>query len=120
MNPDCRIYFVPYNGANPEWFLQEVERRKEHIDHVYCELPCKEMISHVRFTFDDKKSAGENPADVDAMRAFAGDGDTHLMQRLPMEPAANGNMAGTTQPSTSRAWPTNAATSTRPGRSDIK
>ncbi|MBO5650151.1 MAG: U32 family peptidase, partial [Selenomonas sp.] len=70
MNPDCRIYSVPYNGANPEWFLQEVERRKEHIDHVYCELPFKEMISHVRFTFDDKKSAGENPADVDAMRAL--------------------------------------------------
>ena len=59
MNPDCRIYSVPYNGANPEWLLQEVERRKEHIDHVYCELPFKEMISHVRFTFDDKKSAGE-------------------------------------------------------------
>ena len=59
-----------HNGTNPEWFLQEVEKRKQNIDHVYCELPFKEMISHVRFTFDDRKSAGENPADVDAMRAL--------------------------------------------------
>ena len=64
MNPDCRIYSVPFNGADPEWFLQEAEKRKKHIDHVYCELPFKEMISHVRFTFDDKKSAGDNPASI--------------------------------------------------------
>ena len=70
MNPKRRIYSLPYNGTNPEWFLQEVEKRKQNIDHVYCELPFKEMISHVRFTFDDRKSAGENPADVDAMRAL--------------------------------------------------
>ena len=70
MNPKRRIYSLPYNGTNPVWFLQEVEKRKQNIDHVYCELPFKEMISHVRFTFDDKKTAGENPADVDAMRAL--------------------------------------------------
>ena len=69
MNAKNRIYSLPYNGTNPEWFLQEVEKRKKHVDHVYCERPFKEMISHVRFTFDDRKSAGENPADVDAMRA---------------------------------------------------
>ena len=70
MNPKRRIYSLPYNGTNPEWFLQEVEKRKQNIDHVYCELPFNEMISHVRFTFDDKKTAGENPTDVDAMRAL--------------------------------------------------
>ena len=70
MNPKRRIYSLPYNCTNPAWFLQEVEKRKQNIDHVYCELPFNEMISHVRFTFDDKKTAGENPTDVDAMRAL--------------------------------------------------
>ena len=69
MTPAYRIYSVPYNGTEPEWFLQEVKKRKQHIDHVYCELPFQEMISHVRFTFDDRKAAGEPPANVDSMRA---------------------------------------------------
>ena len=163
MNAKNRIYSLPYNGTNPEWFLQEVEKRKKHVDHVYCELPFKEMISHVRFTFDDRKSAGGKsrrcgrdaralfeqlsriPAALEGQgapylsrqryvlslrrrrrsqkfrrhvgaggkgasargihpfrlsgggalaRALAGGGDTHLMQRLPVESAANGNLAG--------------------------
>ncbi len=51
------------------YYEPKAQDRKQNIDHVYCELPFKEMISHVRFTFDDRKSMGENPADVDAMRA---------------------------------------------------
>ena len=53
MNAKHRMYSLPYNGTNPEWFLQEVEKRKKHVDHVYCELPFDEskMISHVRFAF---------------------------------------------------------------------
>ena len=54
MNAKHRMYSLPYNGTNPEWFLQEVEKRKKNIDHVYCELPHEEMLSHVRFTFDGK------------------------------------------------------------------
>ena len=54
MNPKRRIYSLPYNGTNPEWFLQEAEKRKQNIDHVYCELPNEEMLSHVRFLFDGK------------------------------------------------------------------
>ena len=42
MNPKRRTYSLPYNGTNPEWFLQEVEKRKQNIDHVYCELPFNE------------------------------------------------------------------------------
>ena len=54
MNAKHRMYSLPYNGTNPEWFLQEVEKRKKHVDHVYCELPFDEgkMISHVRFAFE--------------------------------------------------------------------
>jgi len=54
MDPTNRIYSIPYNGTDPEWFLQETEKRKPHIDHVYCELPNEEMLSHVRFLFDGR------------------------------------------------------------------
>ena len=47
MDPTNRIYSIPYNGTDPEWFLQETEKRKQHIDHVYCELPNEEMLSHM-------------------------------------------------------------------------
>ena len=59
MDAKHRMYSLPYNGTDPEWFLQEAEKRKEHIDHVYCELPLTEsnMFSHVRFLFDGKKDA---------------------------------------------------------------
>lgn len=43
-----RKYAIPYNGTNPVRFLQEAVKRKEHIDHVYCELPTGDMVSHVR------------------------------------------------------------------------
>ena len=52
MKANRRMYSLPYNGTNPEWFLQEAEKRKNNIDHVYCELPNEEMLSHVRFIFD--------------------------------------------------------------------
>ena len=60
MKANHRMYSLPYNGTNPEWFLQEVEKRKKNIDHVYCELPLTEsnMFSHVRFLFDGKKNTG--------------------------------------------------------------
>ena len=29
MKANNRIYSIPYNGTNPEWFLQEVEKRKK-------------------------------------------------------------------------------------------
>jgi len=45
MNQKRRIYSLPYNGTNPEWFLQEAEKRKQNIDHVYCELLNEESIS---------------------------------------------------------------------------
>ena len=60
MKANHRMYSLPYNGTNPEWFLQEAEKRKNNIDHVYCELPLTEsnMFSHVRFLFDGKKNTG--------------------------------------------------------------
>ena len=62
MKANHRIYSLPYNGTNPAWFLQEVEKRKAHLDHVYCELPLDEsiMLSHVRFLFDGKDGAAIN------------------------------------------------------------
>ena len=54
MNAKHRIYSLPYNGTNPEWFLQEAEKRKAHLDHIYCELPAEDMLSHVRFIFDGR------------------------------------------------------------------
>lgn len=29
MDPKRRMYSIPFNGMNPEWFLQEVEKRKK-------------------------------------------------------------------------------------------
>ena len=69
MNPKRRIYSLPYNGTNPEWFLQEVEKRKKNIDHVYCELPYKEMLSHVRFAFDGRNEENSDSAKANLNRA---------------------------------------------------
>lgn len=70
MNPKRRIYSLPYNGTNPEWFLQEAEKRKQNIDHVYCELPSEEMLSHVRFLFDGKDGSNVNATDAKQKRAL--------------------------------------------------
>ncbi|MBR1493523.1 MAG: U32 family peptidase [Acidaminococcaceae bacterium] len=77
MKANRRMYSLPYNGTNPEWFLQEAEKRKNNIDHVYCELPLTEsnMFSHVRFLFDGKKNTGSkqkanpDPEKTDMKRA---------------------------------------------------
>lgn len=47
-----RLYSLPYNGESPNWYIEEVLKRKDFIDHVFCELPYMEMISHVRFLFN--------------------------------------------------------------------
>ena len=68
MRANHRMYSLPYNGTNPECFLQEAEKRKNNIDHVYCELPSDEMLSHVRFIFDGKHNASlkqEKDADLE-------------------------------------------------------
>ena len=72
MDPKHRMYSIPFNGMNPEWFLQEVEKRKHHIDHVYCELPYseREMLSHVRFLFDGKDGVNANKPDANSRRIF--------------------------------------------------
>ena len=71
MNAKHRMYSLPYNGTNPEWFLQEVEKRKKHVDHVYCELPFDEgkMISHVRFAFEAKNGIEPDLAHPELKRA---------------------------------------------------
>ena len=69
MNAKHRIYSIPYNGTNPKWFLQETVKRKNNIDHVYCELPHEEMLSHVRFTFDGKNEENVNQVDANLKRA---------------------------------------------------
>lgn len=71
MNSNHRIYSLPYNGTDPEWFLQEAEQRKQNIDHVYCELPFDEgeMISHVRFTFDGKDGSRMHSEEARQKRA---------------------------------------------------
>ena len=71
MKANRRIYSLPYNGTNPEWFLQEAEKRKKNIDHVYCELPFNEseMLSHVRFTFDGKNGENMDLASANMKRA---------------------------------------------------
>ena len=71
MKANRRIYSLPYNGTNPQWFLQEAEKRKKNIDHVYCELPFNEseMLSHVRFTFDGKNGENMDLASANMKRA---------------------------------------------------
>ena len=31
MNPKNRMYSLPYNGTNPAWFMQEVEKRAQEV-----------------------------------------------------------------------------------------
>ncbi len=71
MKSNRRMYSLPYNGTNPAWFLQEVEKRKKNIDHVYCELPFNEseMLSHVRFTFDGMNGENMDLASANLKRA---------------------------------------------------
>ena len=69
MKANHRMYSLPYNGTNPVWFLQEVEKRKNNIDHVYCELPNEEMLSHVRFTFDGRDVVNVDNVDANVKRA---------------------------------------------------
>ena len=54
MNKKNRKYSLPYNGTSPEWYIDEVMKRKQYVDHVFCELPNGEALSHVRFQFSDK------------------------------------------------------------------
>ena len=72
MESKHRIYSLPYNGADPEWYLQEAEKRKANIDHVYCELPLDEstMLSHVRFLFDGKDAVSMHSEDAKQKRAL--------------------------------------------------
>ena len=41
------LFSVPYNGYDINVFLEELEKRKENINDIYCELPyvysCKTM-----------------------------------------------------------------------------
>ena len=53
-----RMYSVPYNGSNPDWFVNEVLKRQKYIDHVFCELPLSEMMSHNRYQFNDNNGDG--------------------------------------------------------------
>ena len=46
-----RKYAIPYNGSNPEWFLNQMDKRKKYIDHVFCELPFDDFLSQLRFLY---------------------------------------------------------------------
>ena len=54
-----RKYAIPYNGSNPEWFLNQMDKRKKYIDHVFCELPFDDFLSQLRFLYgnDDGKNS---------------------------------------------------------------
>ena len=50
MDPKHRIYSLPYNGADPEWYLQETEKRKANIDHVYYQFNSEEDLKEFAIT----------------------------------------------------------------------
>lgn len=58
MKKKNRLYAIPYNGTNVDWFIGETLRRAKHIHHVYCELPFPSVLSHMQFMFQGK--GGEN------------------------------------------------------------
>ena len=107
MNAKHRIYSLPYNGTNPEWYLQEAEKRKEHIDHVYCELPSEEMLSHVRFLFDGAHNTANRTREAAAQtqNAVSGNGATNPSQNTAVQTHDEANQ---TQNATGKAE-TNAA-----------
>lgn len=49
MSRKNRKFSLPYNGINPLAYITEVEKRIKYIDHVFCELPNSELLSHIRF-----------------------------------------------------------------------
>lgn len=56
MNSKHRKYAIPYNGTNPDWFIEETLKRKENIDHVFCEMPLPSLVSHMQFMYQDKNN----------------------------------------------------------------
>ena len=47
-----RKFALPYNGTNPQWFVDKTVGYSTNIDHVFCELPFEEMLSHTRYQFN--------------------------------------------------------------------
>lgn len=60
MSFDKRKFAIPYNGANPLWFFAEAEKRKQYIDHIYCELPLSFLVSHIKFMFGNGNRGQED------------------------------------------------------------
>ena len=56
-----RLYSIPYNGTNANWYIDNVMQRKENIDHVFLEFPFYDTISHNSFMYGiDKESYESN------------------------------------------------------------
>lgn len=64
-----RQYSLPFNGSNPQWYLNEVLKRKDYVDHVFCEFPYEEMLSHTRFQFNGADNSKVSIADSNVNRA---------------------------------------------------
>lgn len=51
MNKKNRMYSLPYNGTDVDWFLQEAEKRKKNIDHIFLDIPLPVGIPRSRDMF---------------------------------------------------------------------
>ena len=45
------MYSLPYNGTDVDWFLQEAEKRKKHLDHIFLDIPLPVGIPRSRGIF---------------------------------------------------------------------
>lgn len=62
MSKKNRLYSLPYNCSNPNWFISEVIKRKKYIHHVFCEFPYNEPVSHLKYLFNGSNGQIENTA----------------------------------------------------------
>lgn len=79
MKKKNRLYAVPYNGTDVDWFIGEVVKRAKHIHHVYCELPFPSVLSQMQFMFQ-KEDVEEKRFAFEKRLRFLNACDTFLLK----------------------------------------
>lgn len=63
-------FSIPYNGSVPSLFLNEVLKRIQYIDHVYCEFPFSKAISHFKLYINNIKDYESQKIYMDRCKEF--------------------------------------------------
>lgn len=77
MKKKNRLYSIPYNGVDVDYYIDEMKKRIRHIHHVYCELPFPSVLSQMQLLFQDK-NGGSDTNYFDKRLAFLASCDRFL------------------------------------------